>query len=390
MNFQSFDYGEGDFSLVGDASILQDDSISLPGNVKRLRLTPGQASKEGTAWLSQKMDLGYGFTTEFSMHMLADGDTGGEGLSFILQNNDTGVGVSCGARGPGAKDLTLAFLDDGGPVLKVRSAGEDLKVVDLAAVDGLTGLALTSTDKGSAPHVVRVKWTTGLLSVWLNGVQVLGNHEMDLLAGGAMDSDGRAFVGFAANTGEVSQSQDITRWVFVPGILELDYHHFDGREGDFVFVGDARVRNEFPNTSYPGDFSFLTITDNAKSKYGSAWLKEKVDLRAGFSTEFDLHFNHKVGASGADGMCFVIHNDAAGTSLNPGEWGINANGLTFALASYNRALLRIRGNGQNLLDVDLSQKPTVGGTFSKSLGDALPYRFKINYAPGDLDVFFDE
>ena len=390
MNFQSFDYGEGDLSLVGDASILQDDSISLPGNVKRLRLTPGQASKEGTAWLSQKMDLGYGFTTEFSMHMLADGDTGGEGLSFILQNNDTGVGVSCGAPGPGAKDLTLAFLDDGGPVLKVRSAGEDLKVVDLAAVDGLTGLALTSTDKGSAPHVVRVKWTTGLLSVWLNGVQVLGNHEMDLLAGGAMDSDGRAFVGFAANTGEVSQSQDITRWVFVPGILELDYHHFDGREGDFVFVGDARVRNEFPNTSYPGDFSFLTITDNAKSKYGSAWLKEKVDLRAGFSTEFDLHFNHKVGASGADGMCFVIHNDAAGTSLNPGEWGINANGLTFALASYNRALLRIRGNGQNLLDVDLSQKPTVGGTFSKSLGDALPYRFKINYAPGDLDVFFDE
>ena len=133
VNFQSFDYGEGDLSLVGDASILQDDSISLPGNVKRLRLTPGQASKEGTAWLSQKMDLGYGFTTEFSMHRLADGDTGGEGLSFILHNNDTGVGVSCGARGPGAKDLTLAFMDDGGPVLKVRSAGEDLKVVDLAA-----------------------------------------------------------------------------------------------------------------------------------------------------------------------------------------------------------------------------------------------------------------
>ena len=71
-------------------------------------------------------------------------------------------------------------------------------------------------------------------------------------------------------------------------------------------------------------------------------------------------------------MCFVIHNHADGLSLNPGEWGINQSGLTFAFASYNNALLRIRGDGKNLVDIDLKEKPTVNGTFPNRAGMIYP------------------
>ena len=122
-----------------------------------------------------------------------------------------------------------------------------------------------------------------------------------------------AQVGIVASSGDVPQSHDITRWFFVPGRFKIAYPHFGGTAEDFYFIGDSRIQRDFPGTRFPGDSDFLTVTDNAKSKRGAAWLKEKYDLRAGFSIEFDLHFNHRVGASGADGMCFVIHNHADGS-----------------------------------------------------------------------------
>ena len=384
FNYQSFDYEESSLSLVGTAETLQDASIERPGAVRRLRLTDAVTGQVGATWYSEKLRVDQGFSTEFSFQMLAEEDSGGEGLAFIIQNDDAGATLEAGPSGTGSKDLVVAVLTSGdNPVLKVLSGGEDIKVVQLE------GFQLTSVDRASQPHVLRADFEGSQLSVWIDGQPVLEDLLLDLKSLGAVDDQGMAQVGIVASSGDVPQSHDITRWFFVPGRFKIAYPHFGGTAEDFHFIGDSRIQRDFPGTRFPGDSDFLTVTDNAKSKRGAAWLKEKYDLRAGFSVEFDLHFNHRVGASGADGMCFVIHNHADGLNLNPGEWGINQSGLTFAFASYNNALLRIRGDGKNLVDIDLKEKSTVNGTFSKQGGDDLPYRLKINYAPNDLDIYFD-
>ena len=53
----------------------------------------------------------------------------------------------------------------------------------------------------------------------------------------------------------------------------------------------------------------------------------------GFTTDFDVQFTHSL-HSGADGMCFSLHNHASGPYLNVGERGPDSNSFSLLLDSY--------------------------------------------------------
>ena len=182
-------------SLVGTAETLQDASIERPGAVRRLRLTDAVTGQVGATWYSEKLRVDQGFSTEFSFQMLAEDDSGGEGLAFIIQNDDAGATLEVGPSGTGSKDLVVAVLTSGdNPVLKVLSGGEDIKVVQLEEFQ------LTSVDRSSQPHVLRADFAGSQLSVWIDGQLVMEDLLLDLKSLGAVDDQGMAQVGIVASS----------------------------------------------------------------------------------------------------------------------------------------------------------------------------------------------
>ncbi|MDE0819742.1 MAG: CotH kinase family protein [Opitutales bacterium] len=151
----------------------------------------------------------------------------------------------------------------------------------------------------------------------------------------------------------------------------------------------------------PAGVMRLRLTDRTNSKMGSAWYKRKMLAGEGFVTEFDAQFTYSL-HSGADGMCFSLHNHGSGPYLNVGERGPDDKSFSILIDSYQNggawgdpsaACLHIKVNNTVVKTISLPDFPAITAVTNNDLsnaGDAPPYRLRLEYVPGDLDLFFND
>jgi hypothetical protein len=231
--YSDFDNSSTELALTGSSVILDDyPTLPLPGDHKRLRLTSSVGSLSGSAWFRKRQSVAQGFDTTFNMQITrTDGGGGADGMAFLVQNTPQGSSLIVGGPESASQTnaLTVGFdtFVNGAPAteqtaatLRVGSAGQELALVDLSTFPGITlrGAAqlLDSTGQG-APYPVHIVYTPGVLSVYFEDVLVVDHLAVDLATLGAVDGDGTALVGFAARTGGISETHDITSWVLTTG-----------------------------------------------------------------------------------------------------------------------------------------------------------------------------
>ncbi|GAA5483251.1 discoidin domain-containing protein [Haloferula sargassicola] len=267
IDYPTFDAAGDEFALYGAAAILVDPEIALPGGGERLRLTPRTNSQNGTAWERERVAVSEGFDAEFDMHVVSGG-VGADGMSFMIQNHPLGTLATPATHELGLAENSLnisfdGFQNAGDPgdpsnaVLRVLNGGTVLQTVDLTTVAGLelgVGADLPRLGKvpdGESvptPYQVRVAYLPGNLNVYMDGIAVVTGLAITLEDCGAVHSDGKSWMGFAARTGGLAESHDVTRWVVTEGpptisgggLQLLDYSiNFATSEITLVWRSDA-------------------------------------------------------------------------------------------------------------------------------------------------------
>lgn len=230
--YTDFESAGEELSLLGDAKIINDYlTILEPGDVKRLRLTEASESLNGTAWFRRRFDFSQGFDTTFDLHFISpSGNTGADGISFIIHDNPTGTTASpVPMNENGLPDNALnikfdSYLNAGEPsaaFVEVREGSFVLATADLSNNPDITlgGTSATDLTQGvnDVPYRIRVTYIPGDLDVYFDGVLILENVNVDLASILALDVDGKGFVGFSARTGGAYESHDITSWCLTEG-----------------------------------------------------------------------------------------------------------------------------------------------------------------------------
>lgn len=190
-----------------------------------------------------------------------------------------------------------------------------------------------------------------------------------------------------------------------PPIGTIAYPNFDAAGSELELLQAAEIINAYGTLPQGGDVKRLRLTRNESDTIGAAWSSFKQSISYGFDTTFGFQFTTAGASDGADGMAFVIHNDAQATAAFPGEaqeHGLPANALNFSFDSYQNggeasaARLLVLNGTTPLATVDLT---TVAGLelFTTGEGEDLsdpddtgnPFQVRIRYVPGDLDVFIN-
>lgn len=194
--------------------------------------------------------------------------------------------------------------------------------------------------------------------------------------------------------------------VIDPAITTIAYQDFDDAGEEIVLLGTAEVLNDFAQIPAPGNAKRLRLNEDAGSQVGSAWFAKKMNVEDGFQTFFDLQFITLGASSGADGMSFSIQNAPQGNGAvptGPAEEGLQTNALNIKFDSYDNgdaepsaAVVQVRAGATPIATADLNTFPALlplPGTnpadLSMNSGSTAPYQVRVDYVPGDLDVYFN-
>ncbi len=189
------------------------------------------------------------------------------------------------------------------------------------------------------------------------------------------------------------------------GVNSIAYNNFATSGPEIILNGNASIAG-----------SRLRLTPAIGSQLGGAWFINKIDTSGGFEATFGLSLNQDAPSVNipADGLSFIVQNSPMGTTLTGnGETGLAQNALNIMFKSYgfdaaNASLMEVRdGNvviasrviydtpGIKLFGVPGVLNPVTGVYDGKSvftigeLASNPPYRIRIVYVPGSLDVYFD-
>ena len=178
----------------------------------------------------------------------------------------------------------------------------------------------------------------------------------------------------------------------------IDYPDFDAAT-EISLVGNASILNDSIQFPLGGDHKRLRLTQFANGVQGSAWYFSPVPIAAGFVTEFDAQITHPGFNNGADGLAFTIQNSPDGSTASPGgNLYFPGNSLSVVMDTYkneedaSNATVQVWLDGAKLTEVDLvALGLSKGGAFmgtSSTYGE--PYHVRVQYSPGDLDVFIGD
>lgn len=202
----------------------------------------------------------------------------------------------------------------------------------------------------------------------------------------------------------VSVSLPIT--VANPTINNIAYANFDAAGSEIDLREAAAILNASATLPQGGNVKRLRITPDIGGQVGAAWFRYKQPLAAGFETTFGFQFTTAQQNDGADGMAFCIHNDARKTEAIPPsmhEFGMPANALNICFDSYlntgeaSAARLLVRSGSTTLSTVNLSTitglnlfTTTQGVDLTDSARTGSPFRVRVAYVPGDLDIWIND
>ncbi|MEQ1630911.1 MAG: L-type lectin-domain containing protein, partial [Planctomycetota bacterium] len=152
----------------------------------------------------------------------------------------------------------------------------------------------------------------------------------------------------------------------------------------------------------------LRLTANASNQTGWAWHNTPMPVLAGFDTTFTFRITPPVGATKAEGMALVIHDDPNGTATTGGTvWGMgygtgaNAavgirNSIAIELDTYqdgflgdtsaNEVTIHTRGAQGNHENEQYSIARTTPATV---LSNGQVHSLRVRYVPGTIEVFVD-
>jgi len=193
-----------------------------------LRLTDDTTSQNGAAWFVLRQDLSEGFEASFGFSLNQEPDAGvppADGFAFVIQNSADGFS----ATNPGEAEkglpenaLNLSFrslvTDPASACFEVLAGTEVLASASAWSTPGvelrpLPGYPYSlASPAGTRPYQVRVVYLPGDLDVYLDGIAVIQNLDVDLEAIGAVDPGGMGYAGFTARTGLYYHTTDISGW----------------------------------------------------------------------------------------------------------------------------------------------------------------------------------
>ncbi len=247
IDYDNFDAAGEEFALWGDALITADASLPVPGPGKRLRITPNEGGKIGSAWFRKRQQVAAGFDTSFSFQFKSTGNGGADGMAFVVQDHPDGSAVhpldlSEFGLAQSALNISLDSYQNlgepGAATLTIRTGATAVHTVNLATTPGITLPGtftgdLTDNSANGAAHLVRVAYLPGNLSVYFDGVKVASHVPVELGSIGAMNGQGTSYVGFTGRTGGLFESHDVTDWSFTEGppvvLLSSTVNHATGQ-----------------------------------------------------------------------------------------------------------------------------------------------------------------
>lgn len=195
-------------NLMGNASFFED----------RLRITPAATNNEGSCWYkAQKINLEYGFETEFTFLISETGGNPGDGFAFVMQNVSAdalgGTGDAIGYKGiPFVMAIEFDTKnDDEGSKNHVNLSfynPENKEYRRYATVHEIPEI----TD--GQPHFTKVIYNDGELQVFLDSyIFPVLSVKIDIAAK-VNASEGEVWVGFTASTSGAVGNHDLLQWSF--------------------------------------------------------------------------------------------------------------------------------------------------------------------------------
>lgn len=214
-----------------------------------LRLTPPKKYQTGAAWATKAVAVSGGFETTFTFRLTepARNEYGGaDGFAFVIQTMGVDAIAGRGAaggfslgRGPNnprkkgiPRSLAIFFdtfqneeeEDVSGNSVGVFTNGDGVWLPRRLALNADLPVSLEDGEV----HTVRIEYVRPRLSVFLDDIQeAVLKTDVDIAS--ITGSDGDAYVGFTAATGEGYQYHDILSWKFRSGAaLVSSSIQFDG------------------------------------------------------------------------------------------------------------------------------------------------------------------
>lgn len=283
INYANFDASGSDLRFHDFANVLNDfANTPAPADAKRLRITSAENSKVGTAWFRNRVSVGSGFDTTFAAHIIA-GTVGADGMAFIIQNHPLGTlakpaNTQENGLAQNALNISLdGYQNAGEPsqaMIKVFTGSTLVHTANLVGVPGLvlggtsaTDIRLAKTSKSAAPYQVRVVYVPGDLDVYMDGIQVISNLNINLGTIGAMSGDGLAWAGFSARTGGLAETHDVTSWtlgpVVAPGTaLTLVSHSINVPAGTVALTWTSDTATSYRVTASDNLTTWTTVLED--------------------------------------------------------------------------------------------------------------------------------
>ena len=245
---QSSDFS--DFAAAKGLTLNGAAKAASGGDRKALRLTPAEEGQAGSAFLTEKVALKDGFEMTFTFQITGTTEGGADGFAFVIQNSGpTALGMAGSGLGYGACDegaaaisrslaiefdtFTLKDLgapeggyygDPNGNHISVHSRGTEPNHADETYSLGKVSEGLPNFKDGK-PHNVKVSYTPGSLKTYVDNMEkpvLTVALKLDAFSGNGfkdasvLDADGKAWVGFTAGTGSLTENHDILSWKLMP------------------------------------------------------------------------------------------------------------------------------------------------------------------------------
>ena len=206
FHFSDFGSGQNDLILSGDASFLQDPTLSPYSDHHRLRLVPAQNNQFGTAEYAQSLHLRDGFDMSLLWQTTVPNSNSSGADQFILR-----FGSQSGFYNVVFDTFQNVPQDASAATVKIHPI-----TVDLNALSEFSYLGgdLSNQGKTAEPYLVRVKYLPGKLSIWLDGKVVVSDHPVNLEDLGYLQADGSGTISLKADCWGQFENHDILSWSF--------------------------------------------------------------------------------------------------------------------------------------------------------------------------------
>lgn len=217
------DFNYSDFSSTGGLNLV--GTAAQSGS--NVRLTPASANQAGAAWHAAQQQIVEGFSTTFTFRITSPGGTadasgqpGGEGFAFVIQNqSETALGGHIGDDGL-TRAISVEFdtwqandpNDPNSNHISILTQGQSAISSDYYWVAN-TGNAVLPDFSDGAIHTVKIEYTAGVLSVYIDNLSsAVLTFAYDISKIG-LNNNG-AWVGFVAGCEDAYENHDILQWSF--------------------------------------------------------------------------------------------------------------------------------------------------------------------------------